>query len=57
MSEQLYTVTAFSNDYEHKPSRGVVYQVVDATEEYVEKLKAREAEEHPDRWLKVEAQG
>ncbi|MFE6627379.1 hypothetical protein ACFVNB_09045 [Streptomyces rochei] len=52
----LYTVTAFSNDFQYTPSHGVVYQVVDASAEYVEKLKAREAEEHPDRWLKVEAQ-
>ncbi|MFD8072191.1 hypothetical protein ACFV3E_06010 [Streptomyces sp. NPDC059718] len=55
--DELFTVTAFSNLPEHKPSRGVVYQVVDATAEYVENLKAREEQEHPDRWLKVEAQG
>ncbi|MET7847671.1 hypothetical protein ABZT48_05380 [Streptomyces avermitilis] len=57
MSEQLYSAEAFSNNHEHKPSRGCVYIMTDMTEAQVEALKAREAEENPDRWLKVEAQG
>ncbi|MFG2380593.1 hypothetical protein [Streptomyces avermitilis] len=56
MAEQLYTVHAFSNLPEHAPSRGGVYIITDMTEAQVEDLKAREAQEHPDRWLKVEAQ-
>ncbi|MEV6436287.1 hypothetical protein [Streptomyces anulatus] len=56
MSEQLYTVHAFSNLPEHAPSRGGVYIVADLTQAQVEDLKAREAEQHPDRWLKVEEQ-
>ncbi|MBL1104913.1 hypothetical protein JK361_09955 [Streptomyces sp. 5-8] len=55
--DQLYTVTAFSNAYEFKPSRGVVYIQTDMTQTQVETLKAREVEENPDRWLKVEAHG
>ncbi|WP_216586837.1 hypothetical protein [Streptomyces brasiliscabiei] len=57
MSEQLFTVHAFSNKPEYAPSRGGVYIITDMTQTQVEALKAREAEEHPDRWLKVEAQG
>ncbi|MEU1366615.1 hypothetical protein ABZ454_10820 [Streptomyces sp. NPDC005803] len=53
----LYTVHAFSNLSEHAPSRGGVYIITDLTEAQVEALKARETEEHPDRWLKVEEQG
>ncbi|MFE2218345.1 hypothetical protein ACFW93_41305 [Streptomyces canus] len=57
MAEQLYTVHAFSNAPEHAPTRGGVYIITDMTEAQVEALKAREAEEHTDRWLKVEEQG
>ncbi|MET9051780.1 hypothetical protein ABZW50_11580 [Streptomyces bacillaris] len=56
MAEQLYTVHAFSNLPEYGPSRGGVYIIEDMTEAQVEDLKAREAQEHPDRWLKVEEQ-
>ncbi|MEU6449630.1 hypothetical protein [Streptomyces sp. NPDC046979] len=52
----LFTVRAFSSLPEYAPTRGGVYIVTDLTEAQVEKLKAREAEEHPDRWLRVEAQ-
>ncbi|MET7347431.1 hypothetical protein [Streptomyces mirabilis] len=53
----MYTVTAFSNDYEYKPRQGVVYIVTDMTEEQKDALVAREAENDPGFWLKVEAQG
>ncbi|CAM5670081.1 hypothetical protein SCYAM73S_02475 [Streptomyces cyaneofuscatus] len=56
MAETLYTVHAFSNEQEYTPSRGGVYIVADLTQAQVEDLKAREAEQHPDRWLKVEEQ-
>ncbi|WP_424570818.1 hypothetical protein [Streptomyces sp. CH-036] len=56
MAEQLYTVHAFSNLPEHAPSWGGVYIVTDMTEAQVDELKAREAEHHPDRWLKIEEQ-
>ncbi|WP_432101030.1 hypothetical protein [Streptomyces sp. WAC 04229] len=52
----LFTVHAFSNLPEYAPTRGGVYIVTDLTQDQVEKLKAREAEENPDRWLKVEEQ-
>ncbi|MFI6606886.1 hypothetical protein [Streptomyces sp. NPDC050507] len=54
--DQLYTVEAFSNEPEHRPSRGCVYIVTDLTGEQKEALVAREAVENPDRWLKVTAQ-
>ncbi|MEV5289952.1 hypothetical protein AB0K64_01770 [Streptomyces sp. NPDC053741] len=54
--EQLYTVEAFSNAPEHKPSRGHVYISTDLPEEQKDALVAREAEKNPDRWLKVTAQ-
>ncbi|MFD9920624.1 hypothetical protein ACFWXR_14215 [[Kitasatospora] papulosa] len=56
MDQQLFTVEAFSNAPEHKPSRGCVYIVTDMTEEQRDALVAREAEKNPDRWLKVTAQ-
>jgi hypothetical protein len=52
--ETLYSVEAFSNAPEHKPSRGHVYIVDQLTRAQVDALVAREAEEHPDRWLKIE---
>jgi hypothetical protein len=54
--ERLYTVHAFSNAPEHKPSGGAVYIVTDLTEAQKDDLVAREAEEHPDRWLRAEVQ-
>ncbi|QHA04588.1 hypothetical protein GQF42_15975 [Streptomyces broussonetiae] len=57
MDEQLFTVTAFSNAPEHTPTQGVVYIVTDATQEQVDALKAREAEQNPTYWIRVEAQG
>ncbi|WP_430376726.1 hypothetical protein [Streptomyces sp. B1-3] len=52
----MFTVTAFSNDFQYTPTRGVVYVVTDMTEEQKDRLVAREAEENPGFWLKVEAQ-
>ncbi|MFC4609759.1 hypothetical protein ACFO9E_18340 [Streptomyces maoxianensis] len=56
-SEQLYTVTAFSNDHEYKIRQGVVYVVTDMTEEQKDALVAREQQQNPSFWLKVEVQG
>jgi len=53
---ELFTVTAFSNEHEFKVRGGVVYEVTDADQEYVDKLVAREKEQNPTFWLKVEAQ-
>ncbi|MFJ9353726.1 hypothetical protein [Streptomyces mirabilis] len=55
--EKLFTVHAFSNLPEYVPSSGGVYIITDLTQDQVEALKAREAEENPDRWLRVEEQG
>ncbi|MGW3305918.1 hypothetical protein ACWDG9_04935 [Streptomyces sp. NPDC001073] len=52
----LFTVHAFSNKPEYTPTRGGVYIITDLTETQVEDLKAREAQENPDRWLRVEEQ-
>ncbi|MGW3154037.1 hypothetical protein [Streptomyces sp. NPDC001089] len=52
----LFTVHAFSNKPEYAPTRGGVYIITDLTETQVEDLKAREAQENPDRWLRVEEQ-
>lgn len=54
--EKRFTVTAFSNDHQYKPSRGCVYIMADMTEAQVQTLRTREAAENPDRWLKVEVQ-
>ncbi|MFE4991393.1 hypothetical protein ACFRH4_08585 [Streptomyces mirabilis] len=54
---ELFKITAFSNDFQFHTTNGVVYQVVDADQEYVDKLVAREKEENPGYWLKVEVQG
>ncbi|MER6236507.1 hypothetical protein ABT185_10635 [Streptomyces clavifer] len=54
--DQFFTVEAFSNAPEHRPSRGCVYVVTDMTGEQKDALVARESTENPDRWLKVTAQ-
>jgi hypothetical protein len=54
--EQLYTVTAFSNDHEHKTRQGVVYIVTDLTEGQKDALVAREAERNPAFWLRADYQ-
>jgi hypothetical protein len=53
----MYQVTAFSNDHEYKVRGGVVYVVTDMTETQKDVLVAREKEENPSFWLKVEEQG
>ncbi|MER0429920.1 hypothetical protein [Streptomyces microflavus] len=53
----MYQVFAFSNDHEYTPRQGVVYVVTDMTDEQKDALIAREAEQTPGFWLKVEEQG
>jgi hypothetical protein len=54
--EQLYMATAFCSAPEFAPRQGVVYIVTDLTEEQKDALVAREAENNPDYWVRVDYQ-